>query len=302
MAIPRKQIGWSQESNLLWDISRQMEKLTGVAFNSGGGGGGGVQSVTGLDTDNSDPLNPVVEIAVDNTTIQGSGTSAVPLVATGNLNTECLDLSIGDQTITEPGVYRIINSNGGYNIIFDVNPTDFPGNKVVLINTDTSTAAQIDTGNSYQLAYQGSNTFLSQINAGATFEFFSVYEPTCADFNWRTNTTTSVPTREGISLSAVSGISLSVGIDGGGFYVIDVAGDFDGVGCVGNNIYFPSAASYPGQRIVIINRDVNCNAIIDSTNAPVELDLNPLSYVPASTKIEFISTNNYWWVLSQTTV
>jgi hypothetical protein len=25
-----KQIGWSQESNLLWEISRQMEKLTGV--------------------------------------------------------------------------------------------------------------------------------------------------------------------------------------------------------------------------------------------------------------------------------
>lgn len=40
MAIPRKQIGWSQESNLLWEISRQMEKLTGVAFNGGGGGGG----------------------------------------------------------------------------------------------------------------------------------------------------------------------------------------------------------------------------------------------------------------------
>jgi hypothetical protein len=38
MAIPRKQIGWSQESNLLWEISRQMEKLTGVAYNSGGGG------------------------------------------------------------------------------------------------------------------------------------------------------------------------------------------------------------------------------------------------------------------------
>jgi hypothetical protein len=79
MAIPRKQIGWSQESNLLWEISRQMEKLTGVAYNSGGGGG--VQSVTGLDTDNTDPLNPVVEIAVDGTTITGTGTPGDPLVA-----------------------------------------------------------------------------------------------------------------------------------------------------------------------------------------------------------------------------
>lgn len=36
MSIPSKQIGWSQESNLLWEISKQMEKLTGVASASGG--------------------------------------------------------------------------------------------------------------------------------------------------------------------------------------------------------------------------------------------------------------------------
>ena len=34
MAIGRKQIGWSQESSLLWEISRQMEKLSGVVANS----------------------------------------------------------------------------------------------------------------------------------------------------------------------------------------------------------------------------------------------------------------------------
>lgn len=64
-----------------------------VAFNgywyaasiTGGGGGGGVQSVTGLDTDNTDPLNPVVQIAVDGVTITGDGTPANPLVASNNL-------------------------------------------------------------------------------------------------------------------------------------------------------------------------------------------------------------------------
>jgi hypothetical protein len=30
MAIPAKQIGWSQKSNLLWQISKQLEILTGV--------------------------------------------------------------------------------------------------------------------------------------------------------------------------------------------------------------------------------------------------------------------------------
>ena len=30
MAIPSKQIGWSQRANLLWQIAKQMEMLTGV--------------------------------------------------------------------------------------------------------------------------------------------------------------------------------------------------------------------------------------------------------------------------------
>jgi hypothetical protein len=30
MGIPNKQIGWSQESNLLWQISKQLEQLIKV--------------------------------------------------------------------------------------------------------------------------------------------------------------------------------------------------------------------------------------------------------------------------------
>lgn len=41
----------------------------------------GVVTVTGLDTDNTDPLNPVVQIAVDGVTITGDGTPGDPLVA-----------------------------------------------------------------------------------------------------------------------------------------------------------------------------------------------------------------------------
>jgi hypothetical protein len=43
--------------------------------------GTGVQSVSGLNTDNSDPLNPIVNISVDGTTITGAGTPASPLQA-----------------------------------------------------------------------------------------------------------------------------------------------------------------------------------------------------------------------------
>lgn len=42
----------------------------------------GVQSVTGLNTDNTDPANPVVQVSVDGVTITGAGTPASPLVAT----------------------------------------------------------------------------------------------------------------------------------------------------------------------------------------------------------------------------
>ena len=30
MGIPNRQIGWSQESNLLWQISKQLEQLIGI--------------------------------------------------------------------------------------------------------------------------------------------------------------------------------------------------------------------------------------------------------------------------------
>ena len=50
MAIPSRQIGWGTEENLLWQISKQLEAITGVAYNSGGGGTGtsGTSGAAGL--------------------------------------------------------------------------------------------------------------------------------------------------------------------------------------------------------------------------------------------------------------
>lgn len=42
---------------------------------------GDVQSVTGLNTDNTDPVNPVVKISVDGSSITGSGTPGSPLAS-----------------------------------------------------------------------------------------------------------------------------------------------------------------------------------------------------------------------------
>lgn len=44
----------------------------------------GVKSITGLNTNNSDPSNPIVQISVDGITITGAGTPASPLVASGS--------------------------------------------------------------------------------------------------------------------------------------------------------------------------------------------------------------------------
>lgn len=46
----------------------------------------GVQSVTGLNTDNTDPENPIINISVDGSTITGDGTPLNPLVSVGTIS------------------------------------------------------------------------------------------------------------------------------------------------------------------------------------------------------------------------
>ena len=53
-------------------------KIDGLTLTSSSG----VQSVTGLNTNNSDPLNPIVQISIGSG-LSGNGTPASPLTATG---------------------------------------------------------------------------------------------------------------------------------------------------------------------------------------------------------------------------
>jgi hypothetical protein len=73
-----------------------------------------VRSVTGLNTDNTDPLNPIVKISVDGTTITGLGTPASPLVnggvtkiIAGTNVTLTPTTGVGDVTVdvTVPGAF-----------------------------------------------------------------------------------------------------------------------------------------------------------------------------------------------------
>jgi hypothetical protein len=47
MAIPSRQIGWGTEENLLWQISKQLEAINGVAYNAGSGSGSGTSGSSG---------------------------------------------------------------------------------------------------------------------------------------------------------------------------------------------------------------------------------------------------------------
>jgi hypothetical protein len=58
---------------VIYDLKNVIGQLTG----------GGVASVTGLNTDNTDPNNPVVKISVDGVTVTGLGTPGSPLTAPG---------------------------------------------------------------------------------------------------------------------------------------------------------------------------------------------------------------------------
>ncbi len=58
-----------------------------------------VESVTGLDTDNTDPQNPIIQIAVDGVTITGDGTPGNPLVGAASVAGNALS-KVDDTNVT----------------------------------------------------------------------------------------------------------------------------------------------------------------------------------------------------------
>ena len=98
-------------------------------------GGGIVNSVTGLNTDNADPANPIINIAVDGVTITGSGTSIDPLVSTsvgGSGTTNYITRWTPDGTTLGDSVIQ----DDGATIGIDTAPASFA--KVWIASTDNS--------------------------------------------------------------------------------------------------------------------------------------------------------------------
>lgn len=95
-----------------------------VSLSNTGIQGGGVQSVSGLNTDNTDPKNPIIQISVDGDTITGSGTPEDPLIAIGgggglsyqgawnaSTNSPTLTSSVGTN-----GYYYVVSVAGSTNL------------------------------------------------------------------------------------------------------------------------------------------------------------------------------------------
>ena len=160
MAIPRKQIGWSQESNLLWEISRQMEKLTGVAFNSGGGGGGGVNRI----------------IAGDNITISPTGgTGIVTINSVGGLITK-----------TKSEIDSLISTNdlipGQFYLIQGVNTALYGGTDIIIQAATENKLVDSAEGFFYNPNYNEFPIWTNIMPCDITpYGYFEYNEPVVAD-------------------------------------------------------------------------------------------------------------------------
>lgn len=117
----------------------------------GGGGGGSVLTVTGLNTDNSDPTNPVIQISVDGSTITGDGTPGNPLVSSGGGGVTAFT-TFGSSPNANGG------SVSGSNIILQPADATHPGG----LTTGTQTIAGVKTFNDHMIVGSGgANIFLA---------------------------------------------------------------------------------------------------------------------------------------------
>jgi len=109
MAIPSRQIGWGTEDNLLWQISKQLERLTQVTGNSVSGSQTLAQTlVTGNNTGgNNILLNSTDAIQLENNSSLRKGT--YDFGQGGGVSRFC---SIDYEDMWQGGIRHVFDSNG----------------------------------------------------------------------------------------------------------------------------------------------------------------------------------------------
>jgi len=136
-------------------------------------GTGSVVSVTGLNTDNTNPANPVVKISVDGTTITGLGTPASPLVAavtpvSGNLTTTTTGVTIAGGTGAVLGTGTTVNiataTTGTTGLLTSTDWNTFNGK----FNTPGGTTAQYIRGDGSLATFPTPSSAYATIEDGGT--------------------------------------------------------------------------------------------------------------------------------------
>ena len=145
MAIPSKQIGWGTEENLLWQISKQLEGLTGVASNitggtgssgssgtSGGSGTSGSAGTAGLSGSSGSSGQTGTSglsgdrYATTSTTSFTLGSGGTITVGTGLSYTVAQDISIAND-ITHHQISEVVSYNSGTGVLVFGAPSETIG-------------------------------------------------------------------------------------------------------------------------------------------------------------------------------
>jgi hypothetical protein len=180
----------------------------------------GVLTVTGLDTDNTDPQNPIVQISVDGSTITGAGTPGSPLVATAGAGASLVKATAADTTAGYlDDKISLVSNDGTVSITKTINNP--AANEDIEYDLSATGSVSIESVNTF-------DDFVSKIEtSGSTSKIFSTY-------NW-------TPLANNSALSAIQSAS-----DSTSYGVITVENtDFGGNGfSVGN---FISGSSDPSN-------------------------------------------------------
>jgi hypothetical protein len=239
-------------------------RLTGF-FGSTGGGGGGLSSVY-----------------TDNFTILGNGLIATPLYATNQTFADAnVDLSGGDYDILQAGVYRVITF--GNSLIFNYSPLN--GQRLTIINSQQYGIGNILlNGGAFTVLYQGTNTAVTSIPSGTTYEFvYSATNTTWYCYNPQNSTTARIN---------LDSLGSNYTINQAGLYLF--TNNFTGY-----SIDFADATYYNGLQVTAINSYTNALPI---TNAFYPYPINPngtnITTIGAGVSRTFCAINyngtSYW--------
>ena len=136
MAIPSRQIGWGTEENLLWQISKQLEALTGVTYNSGGGGFGYLGSFYDTTTQTG-VAGAVLTMGLNNSDSWNNGVSLVSGSQITIANPGVYNLMFSAQMVKNSGNTathaHIWLSQNGTNVPITASQLGFPSNSVYVV-------------------------------------------------------------------------------------------------------------------------------------------------------------------------